>query len=276
MKRENLIIELAAWGLDDNPDRPAAEGTTRAQARAEEGLASLPDWSSRSPRIEALSADIQNALTQNAERDDLREEFHGLAWTLGVVDLRRLVSFQRRLVLNDELIDGREPHDWTARTQVALPRGRNSTFDRAWHTSGVTLTSENPDLTVRWHTTHENDEVFALMVRHGSPFMEVGCYRGRWFLRDGYHRAYRLLRAGIFEIPAVIVQVVTLEELGANQPWFFPEEVLFGRRPPLVTDFLADELVLRWNRPARRKIIRISISEDFELLNSKQEQGAEL
>jgi hypothetical protein len=276
MKRENLILELVPWGLDDSSDRPASGCTARTQAHAEETLASLPDWNCRSARVDDIAADIQNALSCNAERDDLREEFDGLVWTLGVVDLRRLVSVQRRLVLEDEVIDCREFHDWTARMQVALPHERNSTFERAWRTSGLTLTSENPDLTVRWHTTHENDEVFALMVRHGSPFMEVGCYRGRWFLRDGYHRAYRLLRAGIFEIPAVIVQSANLHELGADQPWFFPEEVLFSRRPPLVTDFLADERVLRWYRPARRKVIRISITEDFELLNSEQEQGAEL
>lgn len=276
MKRENLIIELAAWGLDDNPDRPAAEGTTRAQARAEAGLRSLPDWNSHSPRVEAISVDIQNALTEHAERNDLREEFDGLAWTLGVVDLRRLVSFQRRLILHEEIIDDAELHDWATRIQLALPHRRTSAYQRTWYPSGLTLRSENPDFTVRWCTISERDEVFALMVRHGSPFMEVGCYRGRWFLRDGYHRAYRLLRAGIFEIPAVIVQTATLHELGANRAWFFPEEVLFSRRPPLVTDFLADELVLRWHSPARRKVIHISITEDFELLNSEQEQGAEL
>ncbi len=275
MKRENLVVELAAWGLDENPDRPA-EAITQVQARAQQGLASLPDWYSRSPRIEFLSVDLQNALIQNAERDDLRAEFHGLEWTLGIVDLRLLVSFQRRLVLDDETSDGLEPHDWTARMQIALPHGRTSTFERAWHTTGLTLTTENPDLTLQWRPAHESNDVFALKVRHGSPFMEVGSYRGRWFLRDGYHRAYRMLRAGIFEVPAVIIQADTLEVLGANRPWFFSEELLFSRRPPLAVDFLADEFILRWNRPARRKVIRVSITEDFELLNSEQEQGAQL
>ena len=276
MKRENLILELAAWGLDDSSDRPASSCAARTQAQAEECLASLLDWNSRSARIEALPVDIQNALTHNAERDDLSEEFDGLEWTLGVVDLRRLVSFQRRLVFHEEIIDDAELHNWATRIQLALPHRRTSAYQRTWHLSGLTLRSENPDFTVRWRTTSEWDEVFALIVRHGSPFMEVGGYRGRWFLRDGYHRAYSLLRAGIFEIPAVIVETATLEELGAGQPWFFPEEVLFGRRPPLVTDFLADELVLRWHRPARRKVIHISITEDFERWNSEQEIGAEL
>jgi hypothetical protein len=276
MKNENLIIELVAWGLDESPERPAAEGTTRAQARAEAGLRSLPDWNSHSPRVEAISADIQNALAQHAERNDLREEFDGLAWTLGVVDLRRLVSFQRRLILHEEIIDDAELLNWATRIQLALPHRGTSAYQRTWHPSGLTLRSENPDFTVRWSTTCESDEVFALLVHHGSPFMEVGYYRGRWFLRDGYHRAYRLLLAGIFEIPAVIVETATLQELGAGQPWFFPEEALFGRRPPLVTDFLVDDLVLRWYRPARRKVIHISITEDFELWNSEREIGAEL
>lgn len=275
MKREKLILELAAWGLDDSSDRPASSCAARTQAQAEECLASLLDWNSRSARIEALPVDIQNALTHNAERDDLNEEFDGLTWTLGVVDLRWLVSFQRRLVLREETIDGAELHDWTARMQVSLPYCRTSEFESALHSSGLTLSSENPDFTVQWQTTREGDGVFALKVHHGSPFMEVGYYRGRWFLRDGYHRAYRLLRAGIVEVPAVIVQASTVEELGANRPWFFPEEVLFSRRPPLVTDFLADDLVLRWYRPARRKVIRVAITEDLELLNSEQEHGAE-
>jgi len=275
MKRENLIRELAAWGLDDSSDRPASERTARTKAHAEECLASLLDWNCRSARVEDVAADIQNVLSCNAERDDLREEFDGLEWTLGVVDLRRLVSFQRRLVLHEEMIEGTEPRDWAARVQLSLPYCRTSDFESELHSSGLTLSSENPDITVRWQTTREGDGVFALKVRHGSPFMEVGYYRERWFLRDGYHRSYRLLRAGIAEVPAVIVQASTLEELGTNRPWFFPEEVLFSRRPPLVTDFLGDDLVLRWYRPARRKVIRVAITEDFELLNFEQEHGAE-
>ena len=65
-------------------------------------------------------------------------------------------------------------------------------------------------------------------------------------------------------MPVVIVYARTLEELGANQPWFFPEQTLFQNRPPLVTDFQCDEFLVRWRRPARRKVIRIAITEAFE------------
>ena len=74
-------------------------------------------------------------------------------------------------------------------------------------------------------------------------------------------------------MPAVIVHARTFEELGANQPWFFPEQVLFQNRPPLVTDFQREELLVRWRRPARRKVIRIAITEAFEL--SCSEEGEE-
>ncbi|HVJ07829.1 MAG TPA: hypothetical protein VM554_05555 [Acidisarcina sp.] len=276
MIRENLILEIDTWGFDENLDRPVfTEVVERAQAHVEEVLASLPEWNSRAAVVEDVPEEVQKALTQIAERSDLQVELQGLDWTLGVVDLRRLVSFQRRLVLRHEITEKKQFVDWPKRIEVALPPSRRSSFTHRSHGTGLTLTSENPDLTVRLHALSEDAETFGLKVHHGSPFMEVGCYRGRWFLRDGYHRAYRLMRAGVFEVPAVIVHARTLEELGANQPYFFPEEVLFSHRPPLVTDFLSVDFVVRWRRPPRRKVIRIEIREEFELSGPEDGQGAE-
>jgi hypothetical protein len=85
--------------------------------------------------------------------------------------------------------------------------------------------------------------------------------RGRWFLRDGYHRAYSLLQAGVYEVPAIIVQARTIEELGATHPWFFPEEILFSETPPRVCDFLDDDLVFEYNRPPLIKTLRITMEE---------------
>ena len=89
-------------------------------------------------------------------------------------------------------------------------------------------------------------------VHAGSPFFEVALYRDRWFLRDGYHRAYALLKAGIFKLPAVIVQARTRAELGAVQPWFFSEETLLFVLSTArhLADFLNDALTLDYDRPS--------------------------
>jgi len=62
-------------------------------------------------------------------------------------------------------------------------------------------------------------------------------------------------------VPAVIVRANTIEELGPTKPWFFSEELLFSETPPLVLDFLNDELVLEYNRPALIKTLRITMEE---------------
>lgn len=269
--RDNLILELSAWGFDEVPERSFAL-IDRAQARTEEVLASRPAWDARSAIVHEIPAHLQEMLGLIAGRDDLQAEFQGLVWELGVVDLRLLVSFQRRLVLRDEFVESQDVA-WSSRIDLAFPPHRSSYFAHMLSHNGLTLISENPDLTLRLHTKPDKELPFGLTIHHGSPFMEVGVYRGRWFLRDGYHRAYRLLRSGIVEMPAVIVHARTLEELGANQPWFFPEQVLFQNRPPLATDFQCDELLVRWRRPVRRKVIRIAITEEFE--PSCSEEGEE-
>jgi hypothetical protein len=91
----------------------------------------------------------------------------------------------------------------------------------------------------------------------------VAQYHDRWFLRDGYHRAYDLLQANIFRVPAVIVYATTLEELGATRPWFFNEETLFSATPPRVIDFLNDALTLEYNRPLLIKTVSVTIEESL-------------
>ncbi len=95
-------------------------------------------------------------------------------------------------------------------------------------------------------------------------FFEVADFGGRWFLRDGYHRAYRLLRAGIVHFPSIIIRARTLAELGPVQPWFFSEETLFNPTPPRVIDFLDDDLTIEYTRPRLLKTLRVTIEESIE------------
>jgi hypothetical protein len=73
-------------------------------------------------------------------------------------------------------------------------------------------------------------------------------------------------------IPAVVLRIKTIEELGATESWFFDESQLFSNHPPQVTDFLNDDLVLRYDRPALRKVIRIRIEESLEALTGTNEE----
>jgi len=115
-----------------------------------------------------------------------------------------------------------------------------------------------------------------LAVHAGSPFFEVAEYAGRWFLRDGYHRAYNLLRAGVFFLPAVIVQARTLEELGAVLPQFFSELILLSDHPPFVSDFLDEALTIQYDRPQTIKTLRIIMEESIAPRHANERSGEQV
>ncbi len=98
-------------------------------------------------------------------------------------------------------------------------------------------------------------------MNFGSPFVQIAEYNGRWFVRDGYHRCFGLLRRGVTRVPCVFVRPRSFPELGAAAPSFFPYEVLFGERPPFLRDFLDDSVAVTARQAAQRKVVRIRAEE---------------
>jgi hypothetical protein len=249
------VRELAAWGFDESPYRPVC-----VLERAEQRLAARAPFVAMDCVVAVESGVLAVLFAEQAARDDLREEMEGLDWSLGVVDLRGLIAFQRRVVFHPEL-ERVVGSDWGSLFRVAFGAPGPLVYTRReTDEGGVVIETANPNLQV-WPVPEGQAGLFE--VHGGSPFFEVGEYRGRWFLRDGYHRAYELLRAGIAQVPAVIVRARTLAELGPVGDWFYAEEILFGERPPMVTDFLEDEMTIEYARPRMLKTIRIMVEESF-------------
>jgi hypothetical protein len=262
MENSVHIREMAGWPLDEDEYRPTTYDRGK-QARAQRLVAQRARFEPSSALLEVETAAVQDLLAQHASRSDLLAEMTGLTWSLGVVDLRRLIAFQRRIATNPSRPTLPTPNvdDWQALTAVSFGLSRPPEYEmiRNPDTNTIVLRSCNPNLSLRLF----EDLSSPVQVHAGSPFCEVAQYRDRWFLRDGYHRAYDLLRANIFRIPAVIVYAGTLEELGATQPWFFSEETLLSSTPPRVIDFLDDALVLEYNRPLLIKTISVRIEESL-------------
>jgi hypothetical protein len=270
------VHELMAWGLDEYSFRSCAinlgaEEIARQVDQAERRLARRKCYASSRALLLEETESIGHLLAATAQRIDLQEEYEGLDWTLGVVDVRGLLAFQRRLVFEPTQDSSPIPRqdDWPGLVSFAMGSRRDTEYDFVSNqhaTAGldITLHSTNPDLQLQVSRQNGHDDCLPLVLYGGSPFFEVGELRGRWFLRDGYHRAYRLLQAGVHRIPAAVIHARTIEELGATKPWFFGETQLFSERPPQVTDFLDGGLVLRYERVALRKFIRIRIEESLQ------------
>jgi hypothetical protein len=255
-------IELVAWDLDVYPPRPDAFESDKSVI-AHDLVLKRTTYPSVSALCKEETRLLQNTLTPHAARPDLLAEMQGLDWSLGVVDLRRLLAFQRRLSIDPSLpsISIPSPSNWQGLADIAFAPP-TPVFCEVIHDSKqrtITLQSHNPNLQLQ----STQNPAMPVIVYAGSPFFEVATYAGRCFLRDGYHRAYHLLRAGIFHLPAVIVHARTLEELGATQPRFFSEDVLLSAHPPFVTDFLNESLTIAYDRHPILKTLRITMEESF-------------
>lgn len=281
------VHELIAWPLDEYPYRsstivPRKEELAKQIEQAQQRLTEREPYAGCPALLAEETTRIKHLLSANLQRADLQEEYKGLDWALGVVDLRRLLAFQRRLVFNSAPRFSSLPQqdDWPQLISLAFG-SRKGTKHRIISNSNVAdgldvnLYSSNPDLQLRLNPKAGHSDLSPFSLHGGSPFFEVAEHRGRWFLRDGYHRAYRLLQAGVHCMPAVVIRTRTLEELGATEPWFFHEDQLFSDRPPRVMDFLDESLVLCYERAALRKVIRIRIEESLQPFDETDEVQGE-
>jgi hypothetical protein len=276
MNTRVAIRELAAWDFDMYPWRDQFIDASTLDQRAAVAARRLErEAPGAGPfGIDALLAEETHfhkaVLEEQRLRPALLAEMRGLDWSLGAVDLRRLIAFQRRLVLDREAPPVHIPkqEDWPALCSLAFEGRRSLThcvhaFDPGVNDYAIQLHSTNPDLRISLAESVSGGTL-PLILTGGSPFFEVAEFRDRWFLRDGYHRAYRMLRSGVTKGFAVIVHARTLEEMGAVEPFFFGEEILFSARPPRVIDFLEEDLVLNYERPRMRKTISVRIEESLE------------
>jgi hypothetical protein len=258
------VRELAAWDMDKSIFRPEIDGLSAKIELAHSEVARRDGSVSNDPIFRDVPIFITDLLDKQLQRTDLHDEMRGLDWETGVVDLRQLLAFQRRLIFDDRFPHTGVPSrdDWTALVSFAFgPPAHVAYRTLASSASELLLQSENPNLQFR---TSAKSHHLPFLLHGGSPFFEVAEFGGRWFLRDGYHRAYQLLGAGVVNFPAVIIRARTLVELGPVQPWFFGEEILFGSHPPRVADFLDDNLTIEYNRPRLFKTLRVTIEESVE------------
>jgi hypothetical protein len=280
------VYELIAWGLDEYPYRSFAIGLRQGEfakkvEQAQQRLAKRECYANCPVLLQGETERIGHLLSASAKRTDLQKEYERFDWTLGVVDLRYLLAFQRRLVFNARNISPVPTQDdWSQLISLAMgpQRGTGHRLVRnsnAADNLDISLCSSNPDLQLRLSPSAGTSDHSPFSLYGGSPFFEVAELLGRWFLRDGYHRAYRLLQAGVYRVPAVVIRTRTFEELGATEPWFFNEDQLFSDRPPRVMDFIDESLVFRYERAALRKVIRIRIEESLEPVDEIEIQGEE-
>ncbi len=103
------------------------------------------------------------------------------------------------------------------------------------------ISSRNPNLRITGTFAGEvkPDVVgFGFLLEILTSFVSVAEFRGRYVLRDGYHRAYRLLAAGVVRVPVFVRRFG--EEDSLFRSGMLPEAIYCGERPPTLADYHDD------------------------------------
>ncbi len=170
-------------------------------------------------------------------------------WQFKMVDVEKLISYQTSL--NMEFIEElkkRIPQstDQGSLLRFCLPSRKDQILEPVLvnfnpQTNTYSVITDNLDFRILGNVSGEDPATGRKFVGFGFGGglrqMSVAEYEGRYFLKNGYHRAFALVAAGHRRVPVLLVHAPTYDLTGANRPGFFPIDTLMGNKPPLVGDF---------------------------------------
>lgn len=218
----------------------------------------------------------RSLLDQVASRPEVHAAFADVPWRVEWVDLTWVLSVQKMITtdgLNLRVAEATDDPD--ALVELCLPAAQpvpplGAFGDPDGH--GFALSSLNPNLRVVGSNVAEalvsaspqvppqKVQAFTFFVSMGASYVQVAQYQGRSFLRDGYHRAAGLLRAGVSRVPAVVIDAPSFQFI-TSAPGLFDHEVAFSDRAPGLADFWDDSVSANALQPAVRKVVRIRAEE---------------
>ena len=218
----------------------------------------------------------RSLLDQVAGRPEVHAAFADVPWRVEWVDLTRVLSVQKMITTDGlDLRVAEATDDPAALVELCLPAAQpvpplGAFGDPDGH--GFALSSLNPNLRVAGSNVAEalvsaspqvppqKVQAFTLFVSMGASYVQVAQYQGRSFLRDGYHRAAGLLRAGVSRVPAVVIDAPSFQFI-TSAPGLFDHEVAFSDRAPGLADSGTTPSPPNALQPAVRKVVRIGAEE---------------
>jgi hypothetical protein len=221
----------------------------------------------------------KNTAASLKARPDIQAAFAPMEWEPAMVDLRKVLSYQR--IINLDGLEARATtvsDDLEELTKFCLPVNEPLNQIGGFidpDQKGITISSLNPNLRIHNALMHDANvppgpglppirvKAVTFFIGLGASYLQVGQYRDRHFIRDGNHRAAGLLKKGIYIVPCILVKARNIEELGLNQGTF-SYEILYGERPPFLSDFWDDTVASEGKNIAFRRVLRFR-GEEFNV-----------
>jgi hypothetical protein len=184
-------------------------------------------------------------------------------WSFSWVELEKLHAFQPNI--NPEYVERLKqrapaPGDVASLLKFCLPLRSEIPKSPAIggfnpNANTFTLISENLDFRIVGQVNGEDPisgrSFFGFAYGSGLPQMSVVEYKGLFMIKNGYHRAYALLKRGHKSLPCLLVRTDNYSLTGAMGPGFFNIDIMMSDRSPLLSDFSSLAAVTYPRRLAR-------------------------
>lgn len=216
-------------------------------------------------------SDIPDELADYAARVAERPEFAAYrrdGWKIRMADLRKVCAVQEIVHLDHAVkrFDGVAPDDIAAIAAICLPLEADASAvklhwseeNRYW-----ILSSDNPNLNISAHFS-ESQEVgggrtmpgYGFCAEAQPSFVQVVRHRGRYILRDGYHRTLGLVARGVTRIPVAYREFDEFESLCLDHG-NLAEPTYLGNNPATMFDYLDDEVAAETSLSVKKTLVII-------------------
>jgi len=246
----------------------------------ESGIADQAQLRELDPKLAPLAAEVLSD-------PYCRETYDTVPVTIGVVELDRLIAFQKCVTwtyvdrVKSSLANALDPE---ALFRFCLPIGERETPVRIRRGGSQRYLFKSDSMDMRYHGTRvfspaqirDHDThgpvagVVGAVVGFGSNLLNVIRADRRMLLHDGYHRACALREMGVTHAPAIIQTVTRADELEVIARSAISKDPDFyfrSARPPLLKDFFDPRIrrVLRTAKMSRVVEVTYKVREFTEL-----------
>jgi hypothetical protein len=184
------------------------------------------------------------------------EELEKEGWRIALADLRRVCAVHPSIFTDTELPDV-DADDFEALARITLQPPGETGFEVQYHKdrqAWIIPAGPNLKLVDEFQTQVPGGLIgLGFTFRKFGSFLQVVGYRDRYVIRDGNHRALTFLARGINVVPALVTDAMSVQDIHLRRG-MLPIDIVLGDRPPLMPDYLDDDVSAEVLLPDARRV----------------------